>query len=107
MYYPCSKNKGADQLSGYREADLRLCFRICRLLVFPCGGSNVIDACTIHSVGVISRFPLWHFFHEDMVIKIFLHHFIFPPADSRRAVTELHVTTGKVPLGGLPRNIVV
>ena len=29
MYYPCSENKGADQLRGYREADLRLCFRIC------------------------------------------------------------------------------
>ena len=28
MYYPCSENKGADQLLGYREADLRLCFRI-------------------------------------------------------------------------------
>ena len=24
LYYPCSKNKGADQLRGYREADLRL-----------------------------------------------------------------------------------
>ena len=24
MYYPCSENKGADQLRGYREADLRL-----------------------------------------------------------------------------------
>ena len=34
MYYPCSENKGADQLRGYREADLRLCFRICRLLFF-------------------------------------------------------------------------
>ena len=22
----CSENKGADQLRGYREADLRLCF---------------------------------------------------------------------------------
>ena len=31
----CSENKGADQLRGYREADLRLCFRLCRLLVFP------------------------------------------------------------------------
>ena len=41
MYYPCSENKGADQLRGYREADLRLCFRICRLLVFPWGGSNI------------------------------------------------------------------
>ena len=39
MYYPSSESKGADQLRGYREADLRLCFRLCRLLVFPCGGS--------------------------------------------------------------------
>ena len=39
MYYPCSENKGADQLRGYREADLRLCFRICKLLVFSCTGS--------------------------------------------------------------------
>ena len=35
LCYPCSENKGADQLRGYREADLRLCFRLCRLLVFP------------------------------------------------------------------------
>ena len=35
LYYPSSENKGADQLRGYREADLRLCFRICKLLVFP------------------------------------------------------------------------
>ena len=34
LHYPSSDNKGADQLRGYREADLRLCFRICRLLVF-------------------------------------------------------------------------
>ena len=38
MYYPCSENKGTDQLRSYCEADLRLCFRICRLLVFSrCG----------------------------------------------------------------------
>ena len=41
LYYPYSKKKGADQLRGYREADLRLCFRLCRLLVFPRRGSNV------------------------------------------------------------------
>ena len=35
LYYPSSENKGADQLRGYREADLRLCFRLRRLLVFP------------------------------------------------------------------------
>ena len=32
MYYPSS---------GYCEADLRLCFCLCRLLVFPCGGSYI------------------------------------------------------------------
>ena len=30
MYYLCSENKGADQLRGYREAALRLCFHICK-----------------------------------------------------------------------------
>ena len=39
MYYLCSENKGADQLRGYREADLRICFRICKRLVFSRRGS--------------------------------------------------------------------
>ena len=39
VYYPCSENKGADQLRGYRKADLPLCFHLFRLLVFPRGGS--------------------------------------------------------------------
>ena len=34
LYYPSSENKGADQLRGYREADLRLCFRICKNVGF-------------------------------------------------------------------------
>ena len=34
LYYPSSENKGADQLRGNREADLRLCFRICKKPVF-------------------------------------------------------------------------
>ena len=42
LYYPCSENKGADQLRSNCEADLRLCFRLCRLLVFPRGGSYMI-----------------------------------------------------------------
>ena len=29
LLYTGSENKGADQLRGNREADLRLCFRIC------------------------------------------------------------------------------
>ena len=35
------RNKGADQLRSYFEADLRLSFCLCRLLVFPCGGSII------------------------------------------------------------------
>ena len=34
LHVPCSENKGADQLRSYCEADLRLCFRICKNLVF-------------------------------------------------------------------------
>ena len=39
LFYPCSKSKGADQLRGYREADLRLGFRICKNPVFSQRGS--------------------------------------------------------------------
>ena len=39
LYYLCSENKGADQLHGYREADLGLCFRICKNLIFSRHGS--------------------------------------------------------------------
>ena len=39
LYYPCSENKDTDQLRSYREADLRLCFRICKNLVFSRRGS--------------------------------------------------------------------
>ena len=53
LYYPSSENKGADQLRGYREAGLRLCFRICKLLVFSCTGSNCklckpSSGCSVH-----------------------------------------------------------
>ena len=34
LYYLCSENKGADHLRGYREADLHLCFRMGKTLVF-------------------------------------------------------------------------
>ena len=34
FYYPCSENKGADQLRSDCAADLRLCFRICKKPVF-------------------------------------------------------------------------
>ena len=35
----CSENIGADQLCGYRKADLRLCFSICKTLIFSWRGS--------------------------------------------------------------------
>ena len=39
LYFLCSKNKGGDQLCSYCTSDLRLCFRIRRLLLFSCKGS--------------------------------------------------------------------
>ena len=42
LYYQSSENKGADQLRAYREADLRLCFRICKKQVFSQHGSYTI-----------------------------------------------------------------
>ena len=41
LYYLYSENKGADQLRGYREADLRLCFRICKKPVYSRRGSYI------------------------------------------------------------------
>ena len=41
LYYPCMENKGTDQLRGNLEADLRLCFRICRNPVFSQRGSVI------------------------------------------------------------------
>ena len=61
LYYPSSENKGADQLRGYREADLRLCFRLCRLLVFPGGGSNVSMA--------FYRFLFQDFWYQFLCLK--------------------------------------
>ena len=39
LNYPCSEKKGTDQLCGYREADLQLCFHLCKVVVFSCTGS--------------------------------------------------------------------
>ena len=39
---PCSENKGADQLHGYCEADLRLCFRICKKSRFSHNEAHII-----------------------------------------------------------------
>ena len=41
----CRENKDADQLRGYREADLRLCLRICKKPLFSQRGSNKKNTC--------------------------------------------------------------
>ena len=43
LRYRYSENKGADQLRSYCAADLRLCFRICKKLVFSRHGSYVVS----------------------------------------------------------------
>ena len=39
LYYKCNENKGTDQICSYREADLRLCFRICKTMAHSQQGS--------------------------------------------------------------------
>ena len=34
MCFLCSENKDADQFGGYSEADMRLCFSVCKNPVF-------------------------------------------------------------------------
>ena len=43
LYYRCRENKDADQLRSYHEADLHLCFRICKSPVFSERGSYVVS----------------------------------------------------------------
>ena len=57
-YCPCSENKGADQLRGYREADLRLCFRICKKPVFSRRGSFIFEIICFYLV--VALFDLVH-----------------------------------------------
>ena len=72
LYYPSSKNKGADQLrGGYREADMRLCFRICRLLVFSWRGSiNLSRKFGLKKGGTLLWDLLTRFLHQNMTILV-------------------------------------
>ena len=55
MHFPCGENKCADQLRDYREADLRLCFRICKKPVFSRRGSNSWDPYLKYDINKIER----------------------------------------------------
>ena len=65
MYYPCSENKGADQLCGYmyHEADLRLCFRICKKSGFLMTRLNLF----CHSLGIQYNY----FGMDHRVLKVY------------------------------------
>ena len=65
LYYPSSENKGADQLRSYCEADLRLCFRLGRLLVFPCGCSFLINT----EITALFLIKTHHYFHFNNRIR--------------------------------------
>ena len=41
LYYPCSENKGADQLRSYCEADLCLCFAYADCW-FSCASAHIL-----------------------------------------------------------------
>ena len=70
MYYPCSENKDADQLRGYREADLRLCFRPCKLLVFSRTGSyKIIYMYFLHLYNDVLQFAVIHVIHCSLTTK--------------------------------------
>ena len=57
MFYPFSENKGADEFRSYCEGDLRLCFRMCKLFVSSCSGSNNYLLQTLHHVDHWSKTP--------------------------------------------------
>ena len=66
FYYPCSENKGADQLRGYREADLRFCFRICKKPVFLLRGLNYMREVNTFLANCNCNFVMitWPFSHQ-------------------------------------------
>ena len=69
LYCLCSENKGADQLRGYREADLRLCFCISKTLVSHNEAQIVISEklsscfCSVCTTGLTVPFRL-QWFHS-------------------------------------------
>ena len=54
LYNLCSENKGTDQLWVHRQADLRLCFCICKMLVFSCSGPNILHIKALSPIGRIT-----------------------------------------------------
>ena len=92
LYYPWSENKDADQVRGYREADLRLCFRICKKSVFSRRGSFYMrhhlvggkawigfGPSLIRTVVSLATDSSHRVIMEKMVLQLFLCCFCFHP----------------------------
>ena len=62
LYYPCSENKGADQLCGYREADQRLCLLHMQNVGFLM--TRLIYCCNTECSASI---PVFYFLHKVFV----------------------------------------
>ena len=58
LYYLCGENKGARELRSYCAADLRLCFRICKKLVFSQRGSYLSKVVCIFIFIELSRLTI-------------------------------------------------
>ena len=57
LYYLSSENKSADQLCSYCKADLRLCFRICKNVVFSCVfRETLLGQLTVHHKQIQEQF---------------------------------------------------
>ena len=77
FYYLCSENKGANQLRGYREADLRLCFRICKKPFFSRRGSYNMPYYVCQNEVMFICVHLY----IRLAIQLCIHSFIFPCVD--------------------------
>ena len=79
MHYPSSENKGADQLRGYREADLRLCFRICRLFVFSRGGSYILSVASARETVMFTIATRRYFYCVSICFMFWSRFVLFEP----------------------------
>ena len=70
MYHPSGENKGADQLCSYCTADLRLCFRICKLLVSHAAAQIIIFLDPVVQSIVSLTISLRHKFVKQMSAKV-------------------------------------
>ena len=66
LYYLCGENKDVNKLLSKRTADLRLSFRICRLMVFLCGGSILA---LVYVCGNLA-FPALRLLHLNLLVIV-------------------------------------